>query len=438
MAFESLSNKLQNIFSGFGRGGRVTERQVRDGMREVQLALLEADVNYRVVKDFIAKTTDRAIGAQVLDSLTPGQQIIKIVNEEMIALLGTQHSKLGVSPKLPTIIMLCGLQGAGKTTFAGKLAAHLVRQGKKPLLAACDVYRPAAIAQLKQVGQNVNVPVFEEGQGDPVVIAQHALREANRLLYDTLIIDTAGRLHIDDALMQELQKIKKNLDPFEILLAVDAMTGQDAVNAAKAFDEQLGLTGVVLTKLDGDTRGGAALSVRAATGKPVKFASMGEKMEDLEVFHPERMASRILGMGDVLTLIERAQETFDDKQAADIERKMRKNAFTLEDFLQQLAQMKKMGGLRSLLKMMPGMAQIDESQIDDKQFARTEAIILSMTPEERQNHNILGASRKRRIAAGSGTSVQEINRLLRQFEQAQGMMKQFAKRKGPMPKGFPF
>jgi len=438
VAFESLSNKLQNIFSGFGRGGRVTERQVRDGMREVQLALLEADVNYRVVKDFIAKTTDRAIGAQVLDSLTPGQQIIKIVNEEMIALLGTQHSKLGVSPKLPTIIMLCGLQGAGKTTFAGKLAAHLVRQGKKPLLAACDVYRPAAIAQLKQVGQNVNVPVFEEGQGDPVVIAQHALREANRLLYDTLIIDTAGRLHIDDALMQELQKIKKNLDPFEILLAVDAMTGQDAVNAAKAFDEQLGLTGVVLTKLDGDTRGGAALSVRAATGKPVKFASMGEKMEDLEVFHPERMASRILGMGDVLTLIERAQETFDDKQAADIERKMRKNAFTLEDFLQQLAQMKKMGGLRSLLKMMPGMAQIDESQIDDKQFARTEAIILSMTPEERQNHNILGASRKRRIAAGSGTSVQEINRLLRQFEQAQGMMKQFAKRKGPMPKGFPF
>nr|MDD6336636.1 signal recognition particle protein [bacterium] len=437
MAFEGLTQRLQGVFDRLGRRGRISEKDVREAMREVQLALLEADVNYRVVKDFVKKVTERAVGASVLQSLTPAQQVIKIVNEEMVELLGAHNAKLGVSPKLPTIIMLCGLQGAGKTTFAAKLALHLKKQGKKPLLAACDVYRPAAIEQLKVVGGQAGVPVYEEGQGKPLVIAEHALAECRRMLYDTLILDTAGRLHIDDALMEELEGLKKKLQPFEILLAVDAMTGQDAVNSAKAFDERLGMTGVVLTKLDGDTRGGAALSVRAVTGKPIKFASTGEKLDAMEPFHPDRMASRILGMGDVMTLIERAQVAYDEKQAAELERKLKKTGFTLEDFLQQMAQMKKMGGIQEILGMLPGLPKGQMPEVDEKQMARTEAIVLSMTRQEREHPEIMGASRKKRVAAGSGTTVQEVNRLLRQFEQAQQMFKQFGRRAGKR-RGLPF
>lgn len=427
MAFERLSEQLQNVLAKLTSRARVSEKDVRDCMREVQLALLEADVNYRVVKDFIAKVTERAVGASVLESLTAGQQVIKIVFEEMTTLLGAQQSKLIVSSKLPTIILLCGLQGAGKTTLAAKLGLYLKKQGKKPLLCACDVYRPAAIEQLKIVGGQAGVPVFEQGQGNPVKIAQNAVKECQRMLYDTLIVDTAGRLTIDEKLMDEIAAIQKAVGAHENLLVIDAMIGQEAVNTAQAFHDKLGLTGVILTKLDGDTRGGAALSVRAVTGKAIKFASVGEKIDALEAFYPDRMASRILGMGDVLSLIEKAQENFDEKQAAEMERKLRKAEFNLEDFLDQLRQMKKMGGFKSLLSMIPGAGKLGDVDIDEKQMARTEAIILSMTRQERQNPDILGANRKRRVAAGSGTSVQEINRLLKQFDQAKQMMKQFGK-----------
>jgi len=432
MAFEGLTQKLQGVFRNLGRQGKVTEAQVREGMREVQLALLDADVNYRVVKDFIARVTEQACGAEVLRSLTPGQQIIKIVNDELTATLGGAHAKLLTSPQLPTVILLCGLQGAGKTTLAGKLALHLKKQGKTPMIAACDVYRPAAIEQLKLVAAQAEVPVWEEGQGDPVAIAKRALAEAKRLLKDTLIVDTAGRLHVDETLMDEVEAIKAAVGPYEILFCVDAMTGQDAVNAAKAFDERLDITGVVLTKLDGDARGGAALSVRAVTGKPIKFASVGEKLQDLEAFHPDRMASRILGMGDMLTLIEQAETVYNEKEAADLERKMRRAEFTLEDFLTQMAQVKKMGGLGKLLGMMPGMSGISQADIDEKMMGRTEAMILSMTREERENPNILGHSRKQRIIRGSGTTIQELNKLLKQFEQMKQMMKQMGKN----PRGF--
>lgn len=427
MAFENLSEKLQAVFKNLTRRGRLTETDVKEAMREVRIAFLEADVNFKVVKDFVKSVTERAVGQDVLTSLTPGQQVIKIVNEQMIELMGGTHSKLTVSSKPPTVIMLCGLQGAGKTTMAAKLGMMLKKQGKKPLLAACDIYRPAAIKQLQVVGGQAGVPVFEQGTQDPVKTAQNAIKEAQRLVYDTVIIDTAGRLHIDDALMQELERVKQVVQPAEVLLVVDAMTGQDAVNVSEQFNSRLGLTGVILTKLDGDTRGGAALSVRAVTGQPIKFAGVGEKLSEIEPFHPERMASRVLGMGDVLSLIEKAQENFDMLEAQKLEQKLRTQKFTLEDFLAQFTQIRKMGGAGQVLKMLPGVAgKINEEDMDESQMDRMEAIILSMTPKERENPGILNASRRKRIAAGSGTSVQQINQLIRQFEQIQQMMKQFS------------
>ncbi len=437
MAFESLSQKLQDVFRKLTSRGKLSESDVKEGMREVRMALLEADVSYKVVKDFIARVTERAVGTEILASLTPGQQVIKIVNEELIALMGASAARLTWSSAPPTVYMLVGLQGAGKTTAAGKLASHLKKtQGKKPLLVACDVYRPAAIDQLKIVAEKVGVPVFEMGQGDPVMIAAEGLAYAKRMLFDPVIVDTAGRLHIDEALMSEVENIKTAVKPQEILLAVDAMTGQDAVNVSETFNTRLNIDGVILTKLDGDARGGAALSVRAVTGKPIKFASVGEKLTDLEPFHPERMASRILGMGDMLSLIEKAQETFDEKQAADLEKKLKTQQFTLEDFLEQFQQMKKMGGLAEILKMLPGASKLGDVQIDDKQIAHVEAIIRSMTVQERRNPDVLNASRRKRIAAGSGRTVQEINQLIKQFEQSRQMMKQFmggGKRRLRMP-----
>ena len=444
MAFEGLTEKLTAAFRKLSSKGKLSEQDVKTAMREVRMALLEADVNYAVVKDFVKKVTDRAVGADILESLTPGQQVIKIVNEELTELIGGTGSKLTYSPTAPTIYMLCGLQGAGKTTMAGKLGGMLKKQGKKPLLVACDVYRPAAIKQLQVVGSQVGVEVFERGQGDPVKIAQEAVEYARYYGRDPVILDTAGRLHIDEHLMQELRNVRDTVKPQEILLVVDAMTGQDAVNVADTFNKNLGVDGVILTKLDGDTRGGAAISVKAVTGKPIKFSGTGEKLTDIEPFYPDRMASRILGMGDVLTLIEKAQDSFDEKSASELEHKLRTQSFTLDDFLTQMQQMKKMGSVTDLLKMIPGVGSklgdisIDEDKIA-KQQAKTCAIIYSMTRMERRNPDILNASRKRRIAAGSGTTVQEVNLLLKQFEQARSMMKNvmggMGKRKMRIPFG---
>ena len=428
MAFEGLTDKLQGAFKKLSSKGKLNEADVKAAMRDVRMALLEADVNYLVVKDFVKKVTERAVGQDILESLTPGQQVIKIVNEELTALMGGSNSRLTHSPQTPTIYMLCGLQGAGKTTMCGKLGNLIKKDNKKPLLVACDVYRPAAIKQLQVVGGQVDVEVFERGQGNPVEIAKEAIEYARYYGRDPVIIDTAGRLHIDENLMQELRDVRAAVKPQEILLVVDAMTGQDAVNVAKTFNEELGVDGVILTKLDGDTRGGAAISVRAVTGKPIKFAGIGEKLTDIEPFHPDRMASRILGMGDVLSLIEKAQESYDEKAAIDLTRKMRTNTFNLEDYLEQIRQLDKMGSITDLLKMIPGVgAKIKDVDIDEDQVKKAqkknEAIILSMTRMERRNPDILNGSRKRRIAAGSGTTVQEVNLLLKQFEQARTMMK---------------
>ncbi len=429
MAFEGLTEKLTAAFRKLNSKGKLSEQDVKTAMREVRMALLEADVNYAVVKDFVKRVTDRAVGADILESLTPGQQVVKIVNEELTELIGGAGSRLTYSPTAPTIYMLCGLQGAGKTTMAGKLGGMLKKQGKKPLLVACDVYRPAAIKQLQVVGSQVGVEVFERGQGDPVKIAQEAVEYARYYGRDPVILDTAGRLHIDEHLMQELRNVRDTVKPQEILLVVDAMTGQDAVNVADTFNKNLGVDGVILTKLDGDTRGGAAISVKAVTGKPIKFSGTGEKLTDIEPFYPDRMASRILGMGDVLTLIEKAQDNFDEKSASELEHKLRTQSFTLDDFLTQMQQMKKMGSVADLLKMIPGVGSklgdisIDEDKIA-KQQAKTCAIIYSMTRMERRNPDVLNASRKRRIAAGSGTTVQEVNLLLKQFEQTRQMMKE--------------
>ena len=443
MAFEGLTDKLQNAFRKLSSKGKLTEADVKTAMREVRMALLEADVNYLVVKDFVKKVTERAIGADILASLTPGQQVIKIVNEELTELMGGQNAKLTYSPQVPTIYMLCGLQGAGKTTMAGKLGNMIRKNGKKPLLVACDVYRPAAIKQLQVVGGQVGVEFFERGQGNPVKIAKEAVEYARYYGRDPVIIDTAGRLHIDEALMQELRDVRDTVHPQEILRVVDAMTGQDAVTVAKTFNDNLGVDGVILTKLDGDTRGGAAISVRAVTGKPIKFAGVGEKLTDLEPFHPDRMASRILGMGDVLSLIEKAQDTFDEQEAGKLVNKVRTNSFTLEDYLDQIRQLGKMGSITDMLKMIPGLgSKLKDVEIDEGKVAKAqkknEAIILSMTRMERRNPDILNASRKRRIAAGSGSTVQEVNLLLKQFEQARDMMKSMmggGKRRMRMPFG---
>ena len=430
MAFEGLSEKLNQTFKRLRGKGRLTEADVRAGMREVRLALLEADVSYKVVKDFVAQVTERCVGADVLDSLTPAQQVVKIVNEELTKLMGGSSAKIANASKGPTVVMMVGLQGAGKTTNAAKLAGLMRRQfGKRPLLVACDVYRPAAITQLQVVGGQLDIPVFEMGQSDPVHIAEEAIRYAKDHGHDMVFLDTAGRLHIDEKLMDELKAVKAAVHPNEILLVVDAMTGQDAVNAASAFDEALGIDGVVLTKLDGDARGGAALSIRAATGKPIKFAGTGEKLDMIEQFHPDRMASRILGMGDMLTFIEKAEQQYDEAQAKKLEEKLRKNRLTLSDYLDQLEQLQKMGDLSQIAGMLPGGLgkQLDNAQLDEKQMAHTKAIILSMTPQERENPQILNASRKKRIAAGCGLQVMDVNRLLKGFEMLQQMTKSMAK-----------
>lgn len=432
MAFEGLSEKLNETFKRLRGKGRLTESDVKAGLREVRLALLEADVSYKVVKDFIARVTDRCVGSDVLESLTPAQQIVKIVNQELTELMGGSNARLAIASKGPTVVMMVGLQGAGKTTNCAKLAGLMRRQyGKRPLLVACDVYRPAAIKQLQVVGQQLDIPVFEMGQGDPVNIAREALKYASDHGNDIVFLDTAGRLHIDEQLMDELKSIKENIHPHEILLVVDAMTGQDAVNAATAFDEALGIDGVLLTKLDGDARGGAALSIRAATGKPIKFVGTGEKLDMIELFHPERMASRILGMGDMLTFIEKAEQQYDKKQAKKLEEKLRKNRLTLSDYLDQLEQLQKMGDLSQIASMLPGGLgkSFDASQIDEKQMAHSKAIIQSMTMKERENPQILNASRKRRIAAGCGLEVVDVNRLLKSFEAMQQMTKAMTKGK---------
>ena len=424
MAFEGISGGLQNIFKKLTGRGRLSEKDVKDAMREIRLVLLEADVNYLVVKDFVKKVTERAVGADVLESLTPGQQIIKIVNEEMTALMGATNAKLDFGSTKPAIILMAGLQGAGKTTMCGKLAMLLKKQyGKNPLLCACDVYRPAAIEQLKVVGSQLGIPVYDEGQGDPVTIAKNAYAHAKVHGNDLLILDTAGRLHIDQALMDELKRIKAEVKPHEIMLVVDSMVGQDAVNVATTFDSELGIDSVLMSKLDGDARGGAALSVKAVTGKPIKFCGVGEKLDALEPFYPDRMASRILGMGDVMSLIEKAQQTFDEKQAEELEKKMRAGKMTLTDFLDQLRQMKNMGSMEDIMKMMPGMGN-KGIKVDEKALTRTEAIILSMTEKERKNPDVINFSRKKRIAAGCGLKVEDVNRLLKQFELMQKLMKQ--------------
>ena len=422
--FEGLSERINHIFSKLTNRGRLTELEIKQAMREVRIALLEADVNIVVAKDFIAKVTEKAIGQEILQSLTPGQQVIKIVRDELTELMGSINSKLAISPKPPTVYMLCGLQGSGKTSTCGKLGYFLKKQGKKPLLTACDIYRPAAINQLKVVAEKAKVDFFEMGQSDPVKIAQKAIGLAERQGNDYVIIDTAGRLQIDEEMMREVERIAKSVNPHEILLAVDSMTGQEAVNVADTFNKRLGITGVIMTKIDGDTRGGATLSVKAVTGKPIKLCSAGEKIEDLELFYPDRMASRILGMGDVLTLIEKAQASIDEEQIKKYEKKLKEARFTLDDYLEQFEAMKKMGGIADLVSLIPGLSgKISANDIDEKKIARVKAIIQSMTSEEREDPSILNSSRKRRIAAGSGTSVQEINQLLKQYEQTNQMMK---------------
>lgn len=426
MAFEGLSDKLEAAFKRLKSKGSLNENDVKEAMREVRLALLEADVNYKVAKDFTNKVTERAIGAQVMESLTPAQMVIKIVNEELTALMGGTGSRLACASHPPTIVMMCGLQGSGKTTHCAKIARKLKGEGHRPLLVACDVYRPAAIKQLQVVGEQVDVPVFEMGQGNPVEIAENAVKLAKDHGYDYVFLDTAGRLHIDEELMQELKNIKASVHPHEILLVVDAMTGQDAVTVATSFDEALGIDGLVLTKMDGDTRGGAALSARAVTGKPIKFVGMGEKLDELDYFYPDRMASRILGMGDVLSLIEKAEQTLDEKKAAELEKKLRKNKFDLNDLLDQLQQVRKMGSMKDLLSMLPGVGnKLRDVDIDERQFDRLQAIIRSMTPEERAKPEIINPSRKRRIAAGCGMQVEDVNKLLAQHRQMLKMFKQF-------------
>ena len=434
MAFESLSEKLNDVFKKLRGKGRLKEADIKEAMREVRMALLEADVGFKVVRDFVKTVSERSLGADVLESLTPAQMVVKIVNEELCALMGTQNAKITISPKPPTIVMLIGLQGSGKTTNSAKLAAFMRKHhSKKPLLVACDIYRPAAILQLQTVGKQLSVPVFEMGTANPVKIAKAAIEHAKKNGNDMVFLDTAGRLHIDDKLIGELKEIKAAVEPTEILLVVDAMTGQDAVNAASAFNEALDIDGVILTKLDGDARGGAALSVRAVTGKPIKFAGVGEKLDQIEPFHPDRMASRILGMGDVLTLIEKAEQAFDEKKAQEMADKMLKNKFSLADYYEQLIQVKSMGSLSDLAGMMPGVdaKTLAGASIDNDLLARTEAIILSMTPFERENPSVLNSSRKKRIAAGSGTAVVEINRLLKQFEAMRSITRQLSKGKMP-------
>ena len=428
MAFESLSEKLNAAFKKLRGKGRLSPADVKDAMREVRMALLEAAVSYKVVKDFVKHVTEKATGADVLEALSPAQMIVKIVNQELCELMGGQNQKLNISSKLPSVVMLVGLQGAGKTTNGAKLAGYMKKQGKRPLLAACDIYRPAAIKQLETVGAQLDIPVFQMGQTNPVDIAKAAIEHAKKHGNDIVFLDTAGRLHIDEELMDELKNIKAAVEPAEILLVVDAMTGQDAVNAANAFDEALGITGVMLSKLDGDARGGAALSIRAATGKPIKFIGTGEKLDMIEPFHPDRMASRILGMGDMLTLIEKAEQSFDQKKALEAAERLKSNRFTLSDYLDQMAQLKNMGDLESIMGMIPGMdaKALKGAKIDEKAMARQEAIILSMTQAERNNPSILNSSRKKRIAAGSGTSVVDVNRLLKQFEAVQQLTKQFS------------
>lgn len=431
MAFEGLSSRLQEITRKFKGKARVTESDLKDMLREVKLALLEADVNYKIVKDFITQINEKALGQDVLKSLTPGQQVVKIVKDELVELLGGTESKINFNPNPPTVIMLVGLQGSGKTTTAGKLANLLRKQGKNPLLVACDVYRPAAIKQLQVVGKQLNIPVFSNEESKDVVhIAKQAMNMAISKLNDVVIIDTAGRLHIDEELMQELKNLKTNLKPYEILLVVDAMTGQDAVNVATSFNEEIGIDGVILTKLDGDTRGGAALSVKKVTGRPIKFAATGEKLSDIEVFHPERMAGRILGMGDVLSIIEKAEEAFDEEEALKLEQKLRKQEFDLDDYLTQLRQMKKMGSFSSILKMIPGMNALKDVKIDDKEFVRIEAMICSMTKKEKRNPKILNGSRRKRIADGAGVTVQQVNKFMNSFEMTQKMMKKMKNDKG--------
>ncbi len=454
MPFEGLTEKLSNAFKKLRGKGRLSEADVKEAMREIRMALLEADVNFKVVKDFVAKVTERAVGSDVLESLTSAQMIIKIVNEELTALMGGQSAKLNISSKPPTVVMLVGLNGAGKTTNGAKLAGLMKKQnGKRPLLVACDTFRPAAIQQLETVGAQLGVPVFQQGLGDPVAIARAGIEHARAHGNDLVFLDTAGRLHVDEELMAELVRMKAAVSPTEILLIVDAMIGQDAVNAAKVFDEALDLTGVMLTKLDGDARGGAALSIKAVTGKPIKFIGVGEKLDQVEVFHPDRMASRILGMGDVLSLIEKAQQNFDLQKAAELEQKMRKNRLTLTDYYEQLVQIKGMGSMSEIMGMLPGMnaKALEGASVDEKALTRTEAIILSMTPKERSDPSLLGSSRKKRIAAGSGTQVVDVNRLLKQFEMMQQLTRQMAgggmmKKMGKMGKmgrmggkgGFPF
>ena len=431
--FEGLSDRLNHIFSKLTKHGKLTELEIKQSMREIRIALLEADVNLTVAKDFINKVSEKALGQDILKSLSPAQQVIKIVNDELTELMGSQNTKLAVNPEPPTVIMMCGLQGAGKTTLCGKLAVYLKKQNKKPLLVACDVYRPAAIDQLKKVGEKAETEVFEKGQGNPVKISKEGVKYAEKFGFDTVIIDTAGRLQIDDNLMKELENIAAEVRPTEILLTVDSMTGQEAVNVAKTFNDRLEITGVVLTKLDGDTRGGACLSVKAVTGKPIKFASVGEKLTDLEPFYPDRMAKRILGMGDVMSLIEKAQEAVSEEQMQKMEKKFKENSFTLNDFLDQFSMLKKMGGVGNLMEMLPGMGgklKIKEGDIDEKKIERTKAVILSMTKEERGDPSVLNFSRKTRIAKGSGTSVQEVNQVLKQYDQTKQMMKMMKGKKG--------
>ncbi|MEE0968144.1 MAG: signal recognition particle protein [Clostridia bacterium] len=445
MPFQSLSDKLTNAFKKFKNKGKLTEADVKAGMREIKLALLEADVNFKVVKEFINTVSERAVGSDVLESLVPAQQIVKIVNEELTNLMGGTQSKLTIASKPPTVVMMVGLQGAGKTTHAGKLAGLYKKQGKHPLLVACDVYRPAAIKQLQVVGEALDIPVFTLGDKEsPVKIAREGVKYAETKGYDMVFVDTAGRLHIDEELMEELRAVKSEVNPTEILLTIDSMIGQDAVNVASTFNELLDITGVILTKLDGDTRGGAALSVRHVTGKPIKFVGTGEKLDTIEPFYPDRMASRILGMGDVLSLIEKAEQAYDEKKAAELEEKIRKQTFTLDDYLDQFSQIKKMGSMDQIMGMIPGIkpSQMQDAKIDEKLMARTEAIIKSMTRAEREKPEIIGASRKKRIAAGSGVTVEEVNKLLKQFDQIRKMMKQLAgmnpKKLGKLGKRFPF
>jgi len=438
--FGSLSEKLSHVFSKITKRGTLTELEIKNAMREIRVALLEADVNFLVVKDLVAKISEKCSGERVMKSLTPGQQVVKIVNEELTALMGSTNSKLAVASNPPTVILMCGLQGAGKTTMCGKLAKYLKKQGKKPLLVACDIYRPAAINQLKVVAKSVDVEVYDEGTNKPAKTSANAIKYALKKGYDTVIIDTAGRLHINDELMDELKDIKKAVNPTEILLTVDSMTGQDAVNVATTFNEKLDISGVILTKLDGDTRGGAALSIKAVTNKPIKFCGTGEKMDDLEPFYPDRMASRILNMGDVLTLIERAQESINEEEAKKMEKKLRENSFTLDDYLVQFSQLKKMGNVSELLSMIPGASKLklDQNSIDEKTMERNKSIILSMTKEERQNPDIIKGSRKKRIASGSGTTIQDVNILLKQFFQAKDMIKMFNGNKRMGGLKFPF